>query len=131
MSTMIFPNLPVSDLEKAKTFYTALGFPLNEQFSDENSASVVVSDEIVIMLLSPAFSAENGLTLPGSNHSVSNALSEVDRAAVDARYEKAMAAGATPRGETIDMGFMYSRGITDPDGHFWDFLWMDPGAARG
>ncbi|MGV8911080.1 MAG: hypothetical protein ACOH14_00565 [Rhodoglobus sp.] len=40
-----------------------------------------------------------------------------------------VAAGATPRRDTIDMGFMYSRGVSDPDGHQLDFVWMDMSAV--
>ena len=27
-----------------------------------------------------------------------------------------------------DLGFMYSRAFTDPDGHIWEPFWMDPAA---
>ena len=125
MPTMIFPNLPVRDLERAKSFYTALGWTLNPQFTDENAAAVVVSDEIVVMLLSPGFTTQTGMSVPDGAPSASLAVSTDSRDEVDAIFERAIAAGATPRGETEDMGFMYSRGVTDPDGHYWDFLWMD------
>lgn len=29
-----------------------------------------------------------------------------------------------------DYGFMYGRGVTDPDGFVFDFMWMDPVAAE-
>ena len=51
MPNMIFPNLPVTDVARSRAFYTGLGFTPNEQFSDENTASMVVSDAIVIMLM--------------------------------------------------------------------------------
>ncbi|MCO5614894.1 hypothetical protein L7F22_069179 [Adiantum nelumboides] len=51
MPNMIFVNLPVGDLDAAKAFYSALGFTLNEQFSDERTASFVVSDAIVVMVM--------------------------------------------------------------------------------
>jgi hypothetical protein len=35
MSKMIFVNLPVRDLPKARAFYEALGAANNPQFSDE------------------------------------------------------------------------------------------------
>ena len=54
MATSIFVNLPVSDVERAKAFFTALGYTINPQFSDENSAAVVFSDTIFAMLLSEA-----------------------------------------------------------------------------
>lgn len=127
---MILPNLPVSDVNRATAFYTALGFVVNPQFTNEQAAAIVVSDDIVLMLLSPDFAAEHSVALPSNTPNVSLALTESGRDAVDARIDKALAAGATLRGETTDLGFMYSRGISDPDGHFWDFLWMDPGAVE-
>src|SRR6516164_11404825 len=51
MSKMIFVNLPVRDLAKAKAFYEAMGAVNNPQFSDATSACMVVSDTIFVMLL--------------------------------------------------------------------------------
>ena len=48
---MIFVNLPVTDLERAKAFYTAIGFVNNAQFSDETAAAMVIEENIVVMLL--------------------------------------------------------------------------------
>src|SRR5204863_977734 len=44
MTKMIFVNLPVTDLPRAKAFYEALGFTHNAQFSDDNSACMVWSE---------------------------------------------------------------------------------------
>ncbi|HEY2193476.1 MAG TPA: hypothetical protein VGH76_14460 [Actinomycetospora sp.] len=41
---MIFVNLPVADVAVSRSFFTALGFTINEQFSDENAASVVIEE---------------------------------------------------------------------------------------
>ena len=48
---MIFVNLPVTDLGASRAFYTALGFRVNEAFSDDQVAAIVVSETIVLMLL--------------------------------------------------------------------------------
>ena len=48
---MIFVNLPVNDIDASRTFFTELGYSINAQFSDETTASVVISDTIVVMLL--------------------------------------------------------------------------------
>jgi ABC-type antimicrobial peptide transport system permease subunit len=40
----MFVNLPVTDLERAKAFYEALGFSINPKFTDHNAACVVVED---------------------------------------------------------------------------------------
>jgi uncharacterized protein len=130
MARIIFPNLPVSDLERSKAFYTGLGFTLNEQFTNDDAAAVVISDEIVVMLLSPGFAEQAGVPLTGTP-SQTLALSLDSREEVDTLIEKAVAGGGLLKRETDEEGFMYSRGIDDPDGHVWDFLWMDPRALEG
>ncbi|MBE7162772.1 MAG: glyoxalase, partial [Williamsia herbipolensis] len=35
MSRMLFVNLPVADVTASRTFFTGLGFEINETFSDE------------------------------------------------------------------------------------------------
>jgi uncharacterized protein len=35
MSTKIFVNLPVKDLGRSTEFFTKLGFPVEERFTDE------------------------------------------------------------------------------------------------
>ena len=42
--TAMFVNLPVTDLERAKAFYTAIGFTINPRFTHHNAACVVVED---------------------------------------------------------------------------------------
>jgi hypothetical protein len=42
--TAMFVSLPVTDLERAKAFYTALGFTINPLFTDHNAACVVVEE---------------------------------------------------------------------------------------
>ena len=48
---MIFVNLPVADLPAAMTFYLALGFINNPNFSDARAACMVWSETINVMLL--------------------------------------------------------------------------------
>ena len=43
--TAMFVNLPVTDLERAKAFYTAIGFTINPLFTDHNAACVVVEED--------------------------------------------------------------------------------------
>ena len=125
MARIIFPNLAVADLEKAKTFYSGLGWTVNPQFTDETASAIVVSPEIVLMLLSPAFAAQNGLTQLAEPR-ISLAFSADSREEVDSFFEKAVAGGAQPRGDAQDLGFMYSRTVVDPDGHILDWVWMNP-----
>jgi predicted lactoylglutathione lyase len=45
MPKMIFVNLPVADVAASTVFYAAIGFEKNAHFSNEQSSSVVWSDD--------------------------------------------------------------------------------------
>jgi predicted lactoylglutathione lyase len=129
---MIFVNLPVADLARARTFYEALGFTNNPQFSDEAGAAMVWSDAIFVMLLTHA--KWQGFTTrpicpPGSSE-VSLALTVDSRAEVDALVAAGVAAGGTADANPPeDHGFMCQRTLQDPDGHVWEPFWMDQAAV--
>ncbi|MFF1719601.1 VOC family protein [Streptomyces sviceus] len=131
---MIFVNLPVNDLDASKKFFTELGYSINPQFSDDNAASVVISDTIVAMLLTKPFYAtftKKEIADATKTSEVLVALSAESRAKVDELVDKALAVGGTPAGETQVHGFMYGRSFDDPDGHTWEVVWMDPAAIQG
>jgi uncharacterized protein len=129
---MIFVNLPVANLEASRTFYTALGFTINPQFSDETSACMVWSDAIFVMLLThDKWRTFTSRPIPPSTSSeVLLAIACDDRAAVDAMKVAAAAhGGIADINPAQDLGFMYSRSFTDPDGHVWEAFWYDTSAA--
>lgn len=131
---MIFVNLPVNDLDASKTFFTELGYSLNAQFSDDNAASVVISDTIVAMLLKKEFYAtftSKEIADATKTSEVLLCLSAESRAKVDELIAKALAAGGTEPREPQDHGFMYGRAFEDLDGHTWEVVWMDPAAIQG
>jgi uncharacterized protein len=43
MTTKIFVNLAVKDLDRSKAFFQRLGFTFNPQFTDETAACMVVT----------------------------------------------------------------------------------------
>lgn len=53
------------------------------------------------------------------------ALQVPTKEAVDAFYEKALAAGGKATIPTQDHGFMYGKDFEDLDGHIWEIFWMD------
>ena len=55
MTTGIFVNLPVKDLNKTIDFFTKLGFRFNPQFTDENATCMIVGEDIFVMLLVEKF----------------------------------------------------------------------------
>ncbi|MGW1214744.1 VOC family protein [Streptomyces sp. NPDC002499] len=131
---MIFVNLPVSDLDASKKFFTDLGYSINAQFSDENAASVVISETIVAMLLTkPFYSTFTKKEIVDATKStqVLLCLSAESREKVDELVNKAVAAGGTANDDVQDQGFMYGRSFDDLDGHSWEIVWMDPAAVEG
>jgi len=131
--TSMFVNLPVTDLDRAKAFYAALGFRINPQFTDHNAACVVVEeDHSYFMILVREFFqtfSDRPVGNPAETVSVSTAIFLDSREAVDARVADGLAAGGTEERPPADYGFMYQRQLTDPDGNVLEFGWMDPVAA--
>ena len=134
MSKLIFINLPVSDLEKSKAFYEAVGAANNPQFTDETAACMVVSDVIHVMLLThDKWKTFTSKAIPNAHDSaqVLLCLSSDTKGGVSELVDKAVSAGGkadpTP---TQDFGFMFGRSFEDPDGHIWEIMWMDPANAK-
>lgn len=131
MTKMIFVNLPVTDLPRAKSFYEALGFTNNPHFSDETSAAMVWSETIHVMLLTHAKwrSFTSRPIPPATSSEVMLAISCESREAVDRMNDTAAKhGGMADINAKQDLGFLYNRSLTDPDGHVWEAMWMDPAA---
>lgn len=131
--TAMFVNLPVTDLERAKAFYTAIGFTINPLFTDHNAACVVVEEDhsYFMILVRDFFQTFTDLPLgdPKVAPSVSTAIFLDTREAVDKTVADGVAAGGTESHPAADYGFMYQRQLSDPDGNILEFGWMDPVAA--
>ncbi|MFD3555422.1 VOC family protein [Streptomyces goshikiensis] len=128
-ATMIFVNLPVKDLDASKAFWGKLGYSFNAQFSDENCASMVISDTIVAMLLTEARFKDfthKAITDTSTSTEALLCLSSESRTAVDELVDAAVGAGATEPRPAQDYGTMYGRAFEDLDGHTWEIMWMDP-----
>lgn len=132
MTKMIFVNLPVSDLAAATRFYEAIGCQKNDQFSDENAASMIWSEAITFQLLTrdyfQSFTPMN-VADPRAACGAMYALSFDDRGSVDLIAKAGADAGGVLDGRpATDMGWMYNRQIQDPDGHVLELVWMDMSA---
>lgn len=128
MSTKIFVNLPVKDLEKSKAFFTALGYTFNPQFTDQNAACLVISEDIYAMLILPEFfkrfTAKTIVDATKSTEAII-ALSANSREEVDELVKRAIGAGGKQTRDAEDYGWMYGRSFEDLDGHQWETMWMD------
>jgi predicted lactoylglutathione lyase len=128
MLTSIFVNLPVANLKKSVEFFTKLGFTFNAQFTDETSTCMIVNETVYVMLLehdkfagfidkpiAPSTSTEAIFAFACENADEVRELSE-----------KAFAAGGRRVNDPQDMGFMFSWGFEDLDGHLWELFYMNP-----
>ena len=129
--TAMFVNLPVTDLERAKAFYTAIGFPID--FADHNAARVVEDGHSYFMILVRDYFqsfTDRPIGDPAEAVSAATAIFLDDREAVDATLANGIAAGGSETHPAADYGFMYQRQLTDPDGNILEFGYMDPLAAE-
>jgi len=125
----IFVNIATKDIEAAKRFYDAIGFRLNPQFSDDESACYVIEENIVLMVLTePKLSGFLIRPIGDAAEATQMTLSIscTGRDEVDAMIRTALDAGGGPWKPAQDYGFMYAGSFQDPDGHVWEPAWMDP-----
>lgn len=128
MAKQIFINLAVQDLQRSMTFYTALGFTNNPQFSDDTAKCMVWSEHIYVMLLTPEkFStfatkpiADTKSTVAGLFSLSLDSIEELNKV-----MEKGLKAGGIEPSPMKDYGFMQQRAIEDFDGHTWEVFFMD------
>ena len=133
MSRKIFVNLPVKDLNRSVEFFTKLGFSFNAQFTSEQATSMIVSDDIYVMLLvEPFFKTftKKELANAANTTEVLICLSADSREEVDEMVDKALKAGGTAPNDKQDHGFMYGWGFEDLDGHLWELAYMDPATVN-
>lgn len=127
MVSTIFVNLPVADVARSRAFFEALGYGVDERFSDERAVAVTFAENIVAMLLHrPMFEGFSGRPAPSADEAseVIIALQLESRDRVDEVVGAALGAGGSAAGETQDHGWMYVRGFRDPDGHMWEAAHM-------
>jgi predicted lactoylglutathione lyase len=126
----IFVNLPVNNLPASRKFFDALGYTFNPDFSNDDAACMVISEEIYVMLLVEKFFAtftKKPIADAKQSTEVLICLSAESRADVDAMVAKARQAGGSVTSEPQDYGFMYGHGFADLDGHQWEVMYMEPG----
>jgi uncharacterized protein len=133
LTTKIFVNLPIKDLNKTIEFFIKLGFKFNPQFTDENATCMIVGEDIFVMLLVEKFFktfTKKQISDTSKNTEVIVALSVEGRENVDQMINKAIEAGGRESREPQDHGWMYERGFEDIDGHLWEIIYMDESALK-
>ena len=133
MNRMVFVNLPVADVRRSRDYFGGLGFEFDEQFCDGSAACMRINEQAYAMLVARDFFATftPRAIADATTTEALVCLSAGSREEVDDLVGEALARGGEePRGAT-DHGYMYGRTFTDPDGHIWEVMWMDPAVVAG
>ena len=126
---IMFVNLIIKDLPRSMKFFEALGYYFNLEYTGPRSSCLVFGEQNCCMLveeeefkslLGDDFAKAN---LPGSGWI---AFSCASREEVDEMVRRAVKAGGKIVSDPRDLGFMYSHGFQDLDGHTWAYHWMNP-----
>ena len=128
MTKQIFINVAVSDLQKSSDLYTAMGFEMNPQFSDDTAKCMVWSESIYLMLLThDKFKNFTVKPIADTKTNIAGLFSlSVDSVdLVNSIIEKGLTAGGIEPNEMRDYGFMVQRTLEDFDGHTWEIFHMD------
>ena len=129
MTTKIFVNLAVKDLDRSKAFLIGLALRSTRNSPIRLPACMVIADDIYAMLLThPKFKefTKKDIVDAHSATEVLTCLSFDSKEEVNKIVDTAVAAGGTEVREPQDYGFMYGRSFNDLDGHIWEIIWMDP-----
>jgi len=128
MVKQIFVNLPVKDLDKTKNFFSSLGFSFNPQFTDNNAACMIISENIYAMLLTEKMFKtfiKKDIVDAKKSTEVLLAINCESKEEVDDMIEKVVNAGGKPTGKGEDLEWMYSKSFEDLDGHIWEPFFFD------
>ena len=125
----IYINLPVKDLNRSRSFWTALGFGFNEQFSDpDNGLCLILKEDQIYAMLLPHESFGTFTDRPIADKLTTQVLLAIDvgsRDKVDEIIRTAIANGGTHYLEATDHGWMYYDRFADLDGHQWEIMSTD------
>ncbi len=128
MVTQVFINLPINSTKKSNSFFEQLGFKFNPLFSNDVATCLVINEHASVMLLEHVHFKKFTKKEIANAHQTTEVLLAITKNSkneVDNFVVKAISLGATEASETQDEGFMYSRAISDLDGHIWEIGWMD------
>src|SRR5438067_7094941 len=98
MTTKIFVNLPVKDLNRSIDFFTRLGFEFNSHFTDDKATCMIIGDDIFVMLLVEPFFrtfTKKQISDAAKSTEVILALSTESREKVNEIVKKAVEAGGS------------------------------------
>ncbi|MGE5426004.1 MAG: VOC family protein [Bacillota bacterium] len=129
----IFINLPVKDLKASMTFFGSLGFDFNAEFTDDNAACMIISEEAFIMLIESEYFKtfiEGGIADLARGREVIITISAGSREEVNEILRLALESGGKEGKKGEEQDWMYGRSFRDLDDHLWEILYMDVSRIR-
>ena len=129
MAKELWINLPVKNLQQSRNFFKALGFTLNERFSEsDDMAGLVVGDHQVMVMLFPKATFEsftgNSISDVSKGTEMLLSISMDTENEINEVIQKARQAGGIVFAEPGEKNGMYGAGFCDLDGHRWNLLIM-------
>ncbi|MCV2231429.1 VOC family protein [Paracholeplasma manati] len=129
MVTNTFLNLETKDVTLSRSFFTHIGFSINEQYSDESGICVVINDTTYLMVMNK--DKFRGFTLSETPNSFNQTEIIISfqlnsKAAVDTLLDKVKAAKGGEFGQATENDFMYYRSFRDLDGHRFEVFFFKP-----
>ena len=130
MIKQIWLNIPVKDIQKAKQFYSQIGFAFDEEHDTEFSTCMLAgTNNFVIMLFEESMFTDfikNPIIDASKGSEVLLSVDVESWEEVDAMAYKVEEAGGVIFSEpTLSQAWMYGFGFVDIDGHRWSVLHMD------
>lgn len=131
MEKNLWLNLSSKDLKRAREFYSRLGFVINDQHPNPEMLSLFVgANKVVVNFFSERlfqnFIGGQSITDVQNSNEVLFSIGAASASEVDEMAKRAKEAGGRVYGGPAERdGWMYGCGIVDPDGHRWNFLYMD------
>ncbi len=127
MVTNTFLNLETKDVTLSRSFFTHIGFSINEQYSDESGICVVINDTTYLMVMNR--DKFRGFTLSETPNSFNQteviiSFQLESQLAVDTLLTKVKEAKGGEFGQATDNDFMYYRSFRDLDGHRFEVFYF-------
>ena len=126
MFSSLFVNMPVASVEKSVEFFEKLGFGFDPRFTSEQSACLIVTDNVKVMLSNRDRFVQL-VERPIADQATSEMVLSFECASpemVSELAQKAFELGARKISEREENEFMVSWGFEDLDGHLWDLFWF-------
>lgn len=115
----LFLELGVRDVAASRAFFAALGFPVDERFTSDRTACLVLNELSWVMLVEDG--PEGPRAGPGRLRASAATAQEADDLALRAA---ALGARVEPASACIGVDGVHARAFRDLDGHRWELVWL-------